>query len=236
LEAVPDDSGLGCGGRKAAVTFCTDFSLVWAALRGCHWGSALGEVRMPQSIERSSEAAFSLTDAAARLGWSRRTLTRALERHGIPTIGTGRRARLEPKDLETLKAKERTKSAARMSVEPTVEPRRVIEPMPVGAGINARERSYWRRYLGQINRRSPIEKATSPLKLILYFTDLDETARQMDMLQRALEEARPITNDESLDEEQKRVNLRKTLKAATSAIWASHHSGGKRQHGHGNRQ
>jgi hypothetical protein len=31
---------------------------------------------------------------------------------GIPTIGTGRRARLEPKDLETLKAKERTKSAA----------------------------------------------------------------------------------------------------------------------------
>ena len=97
--------------------------------------------------------------------------------------------------------------------------------------LNARERSYWRRYLGQINRRSPIEKATSPLKLILYFADLDETARQMDMLQRALEEARPIANDESLDEEQKRVNLRKTLKAATSAIWASHHSGGKRQHG-----
>ena len=81
------------------------------------------------------------------------------------------------------------------------------------------------------HRRSPIEKATSPLKLILYFADLDETARQMDMLQRALEEARPIANDESLDEEQKRVNLRKTLKAATSAIWASHHSGGKRQHG-----
>jgi hypothetical protein len=74
------------------------------------------------------------------------------------------------------------------------------------------------------------------LKLILYFADLDETARQMDMLQRALEEARPIANDESLDEEQKRVNLRKTLKAATSAIWASHRSGGKRQHGHGNRQ
>ena len=129
---------------------------------------------------------------------------------------------MEPKDLETLKAKERTRSAARMSVERTVEPRRVIEAMPVGAGVNARERSYWRRYLGQINRRSPIEKATSPLKLILHFTDLDETARQMDMLQRALEKARPIANDESLNEEQKRVNLRKTLKVAASAIWDSH--------------
>jgi hypothetical protein len=155
-----------------------------------------------------------------------------LERHGIPTIGTGRRARLETKDLETLKAKERSRSAARMSVEPRIEPR-VIETMPIDA--DARMRSYWRHRLGQINRRSPIEKATSPLKLILQFTDLDETARQMDMLQRALEEARPIANDESLNEEQKRVNLRKTLKAATSAIWASHHSGGKRQHGHGNR-
>jgi hypothetical protein len=68
--------------------------------------------------------------------------------------------------------------------------------------------------------------ATSPLKLILFFTDLDETARQLDMLQRALEEARPIVNDESLNEEQRRVNLRKTLKAATSAIWAAHHIGG----------
>jgi hypothetical protein len=48
----------------------------------------------------------------------------------------------------------------------------------------------------------------------------------MDMLRRALEEAAPIAYDESLNEEQKRVNLRKTLKAATSAIWASHHSGG----------
>ncbi|SEP49493.1 Recombinase [Rhodospirillales bacterium URHD0017] len=69
--------------------------------------------------------------------------------------------------------------------------------------------------------------ATSPLKLILFFTDLDETARQLDRLQRALEEARPIVDDERLNEEQRRVNLRKTLKAATSAIWASHHSGGK---------
>jgi hypothetical protein len=185
---------------------------------------------------RNTEQAFSLADAAAHLGWSRRTLIRALVRHGLLTIGTGRRARLEPKDLETLKAKERTRSAARMSVEPRIEPRRVIEPLRYGVGMDALDRSHWKRRLGQLNRRSPIEKATSPLKLILHFTDLDETARQMDMLQRALEEARPIANDESLNEEQKRVNLRKTLKAATSAIWASHHSGVKRQHGHGNRQ
>ena len=114
--------------------------------------------------------------------------------------------------------------------------RRVIEPMPFGGNMSDSMRNHLRRRLAQINRRSPIEKATPPLKLILHFIDLDETARQMDMLQRALEEARPIAHDESLDEEQKRVNLRKTLKAATSAIWASHHSGGKRQHGHGNRQ
>ena len=45
--------------------------------------------------------------------------------------------------------------------------------------------------LGQINRRSPIEKATSPLNLILYFTDIQETAGELDVLQRALEEATP---------------------------------------------
>ena len=168
------------------------------------------------------EPALSLADAAAYLGWSRRTLTRALERHGIPTIGTGRRARLEPKDLETLKAKERTRSAARMSVEPRIEPKRVIEPMPVSGNMDARERSYWRHRLGQLNRRSPIEKATSPLKIILSFTDLAKTTRQMGMLRRALEEARAIVSDDGLDETQKRVNLRKTLKVAASAIWASH--------------
>jgi excisionase family DNA binding protein len=172
----------------------------------------------------SAEPALSLSDAAAYLGWSRRTLTRALERHGIPTIGTGRRARLEPKDLETLKAKERTRSAARMSVEPRIESRRMIEPMPVGGNMEARERSYWRRYLGQINRRSPIEKATSPLKIILSFTDLDKTTRQMDMLRHALAEAEEIERDERLDESQKRVDLRKTLKVAASAIWASRKS------------
>ena len=142
------------------------------------------------------EPALSLADAAAHLGWSRRTLIRALVRHRVATIGTGRRARLESKDPETLKAKERTRSVALMSVEPRIEPRRVIETMPVGLAMNALDGSNWKRRLGQINRRSPIEKATSPLKLILYFTDLDETARQMDMLQHALEEARPIANDE----------------------------------------
>jgi excisionase family DNA binding protein len=176
----------------------------------------------PNPPRRSAEPALSLADAAAYLGWSRRTLTRALERHGIPTIGTGRRARLEPKDLETLKAKERARSAALMSVEPRIEPRRVIETMPVGRDMSASIRSHLRRRLAQINRRSPIEKATSPLKIILSFTDLAKTTRQMDMLRHALEEARAIVSDDGLDESQKRVNLRKTLKVAASAIWASH--------------
>lgn len=181
---------------------------------------------MPKDIARGSStgSALSLSDAAADLGWSRRTLTRALERHGIPTICTGRRARLEPKDLETLKAKERTRSAARMSLEPRIEPRRVIEPMPVGGNMDASIRNHLRRRLGQLNRRSPIEKATSPLKIILSFTDLAKTTRQMDMLRRALADAGDIEKDERLDESQKRVNLRKTLKVAASAIWASHKS------------
>lgn len=53
----------------------------------------------------STERALSLSEAAQLLGWSRRTLTRALERHGIATIGTGRRARLERKDLTWLQKK-----------------------------------------------------------------------------------------------------------------------------------
>jgi hypothetical protein len=101
-------------------------------------------------------------------------LTRALVRHGIPTIGTGRRARLDSTDLETLKAKERAKSAS-VSPDPRAEAKRRIETMPI-----------------------------------------------LDILRRALEEARPIANDEGLSEEQRRVNLRKALKMATSAIWASH--------------
>jgi hypothetical protein len=122
-------------------------------------------------------------------------------------------------NLETLKAKERTRSNSTLR-----EPERVIESMPAGGNMDARMRSYWRRYLGQINRRSPIEKATSPLKVILSFPDLAKTSRQMDMLRHALADAGDIEKDERLDESQKRVNLRKTLKVAASAIWASHKS------------
>ena len=53
------------------------------------------------------EQVLTLSDAASLLGWSRRTLVRSLAKHGIPTIGTGRRARLDASDLEKLKAKER---------------------------------------------------------------------------------------------------------------------------------
>jgi excisionase family DNA binding protein len=64
---------------------------------------------MSQPIEtmrqQLTEQALSLTAAAAHLGWSRRTLIRALVRHGIPAICSGRRARLEMADLELLKAK-----------------------------------------------------------------------------------------------------------------------------------
>jgi len=116
-------------------------------------------------------------------------------------------------DLETLKAKERTRSNSTPR-----EPEGVIESMPVGGNMDARMRSYWRRYLGQINRRSSVEKATSPLKIILSFTDLDKTTRQLEILSRALEEAKAIAADGELDESQRRVNLRKTMKAAAIAI------------------
>jgi excisionase family DNA binding protein len=58
------------------------------------------------SLGPSNKPALLLADAAAYLGWSRRTLIRALVRHGIPTTGSGRRARLLRADLELLKAKE----------------------------------------------------------------------------------------------------------------------------------
>src|SRR5215831_9009066 len=102
-----------------------------------------------------SERALTLTEAAERLGWSRRTLVRALERHGMPTIGTGRRARLDLVDLETLKTKERAKSASMIPEEPRAEARRMIEAMPVGVNMDERMRSHWKRRLGQLNRRSP---------------------------------------------------------------------------------
>ena len=75
---------------------------------------------MSQPIETTrqqiTEKALSLADAAAHLGWSRRTLIRALVRHGITMIGSGEGPRLEMADLELLKAMERRVSG--ISSEP----------------------------------------------------------------------------------------------------------------------
>jgi hypothetical protein len=103
---------------------------------------------------RSNEPALYLADAAAHLGWSRRTLIRALVRHGIPTIGSGRRARLETADLELLKAKERATSG--ISSMPQQSARGTGPTLPTTAAMDARERAYWRR-LGQLNlkKREP---------------------------------------------------------------------------------
>jgi hypothetical protein len=110
---------------------------------------------MSQPIEMKrlqlTEPALSLADAAAHLGWSRRTLIRALVRHGIPTIGSGRRARLEMGDLKLLKAKERETSGISAASQ---QPARAVDPrLPVGARMDERERAYWRRRLGQLNRK-----------------------------------------------------------------------------------
>jgi hypothetical protein len=112
---------------------------------------------MSQPIETTrqqiTENALSLADAAAHLGWSRRTLIRALVRYGIPTIGSGRRARLEMADLELLKAKERGISGINSRPQ---EPARGTGPvLPAGIGTDARERAYWRRRVGQLNRKIP---------------------------------------------------------------------------------
>jgi hypothetical protein len=81
---------------------------------------------------------------------------RALERHGIPTIGTGRRARLEPADLETLKAKERAVSAARLP--PPEPPKDVALARINSSSMDAREKQFWRRHIGQLHRRKPTPK------------------------------------------------------------------------------
>jgi hypothetical protein len=100
---------------------------------------------------RSTEPALSLADAAAHLGWSRRTLIRALVRHGIPTIGSGRRARLEMTDLELLKAKERGISG--ISSAPLEPARETGSMLSVGMATDANLRKYWRRRRGQLNRK-----------------------------------------------------------------------------------
>ena len=49
-----------------------------------------------------ADRALSLTEAAARMNWSRRTLRRALDRAGISPIGRGRLARITEADLAKL--------------------------------------------------------------------------------------------------------------------------------------
>ena len=94
---------------------------------------------------------LTLSEAADCMGWSRRTLTRALERHGIPTIGIGRRARLELADLENLKAKER---AACSSIRP--EPAKATAAGSLAfTSMDSKERGYLRRRLGQLRRKKP---------------------------------------------------------------------------------
>ena len=120
---------------------------------------------MSQPIETTrqqiTEKALSLADAAAHLGWSRRTLIRALVRHGIPTIGSGRRARLEMADrqIPTL-AHQRpphrcasVRGLSGISSAPQEPARTVGLRLPAGARIDERARVYWRRRLGQLNRK-----------------------------------------------------------------------------------
>jgi hypothetical protein len=79
---------------------------------------------MPEArpFGRVTERALSLADAASHLGWSRRTLIRALVRHEIPTISSGGEARLKMADLELLKAKEREIRYQIRAPEPTGRP------------------------------------------------------------------------------------------------------------------
>ena len=97
------------------------------------------------------ERALSLTEAADSMGWSRRTLTRALAQHGIATIGTGRRARLEASDLELLKAKER--GACNSTRQ---EPVRGTGPtLSAPLLTDAKLRRYWKRRSAQMLRKRP---------------------------------------------------------------------------------
>ena len=132
------------GGQDGEAPECQKAVAVWG-----HWqgGHAMSQTTRQQITGK----ALSLADAAAHLGWSRRTLIRALVRYGIPTIGSGRRARLEMADLELLKAKERGLSG--ISSAPQEPARTVGVGLPVGARIDERERAYWRRRLGHLNRK-----------------------------------------------------------------------------------
>ena len=98
-----------------------------------------------------SDRALTLNEAAVLLGWSRRTLVRSLSRHGIPTIGTGRRARLEASDLEKLKAKER--EVAREARGYSNEEAIAQASWRAQFDKDERIRRHMRRRLGQLTRR-----------------------------------------------------------------------------------
>ena len=121
---------------------------------GLSRGSTVGEVPMTGAnlTRHSNEQVLSLADAAKRLGWSRRTLIRALVRHGIPTMGRGERARLDAADLETLKAKE---WAIRATSTAPQEPARGSEFVSSGeTSTESSLRRHWRRRLDQLNREN----------------------------------------------------------------------------------
>ena len=65
-------------------------------------------------------SALPLAAAAARVNWSARTLRRRLKFHGIPTIGSGRRARVTLGDFNRLRQSNALQAA------PTRQPRAVL--------------------------------------------------------------------------------------------------------------
>jgi excisionase family DNA binding protein len=94
---------------------------------------------------------LTLKEVAAQLGWTRSTLTRALQRHEIPTIGIGRRARIEAGELEILIAKERELCRTSYSRQ---APAKATGPGSSGfTSTDSDMRSYWRRRLGQQQRK-----------------------------------------------------------------------------------
>ena len=96
---------------------------------------------------------FTLDEVAEQFQWSRRTLVRLLRQHGIPTIGTGRRARLAAEDVEILKAKER--EATKKDMPPPEPPKETSLARINSSSMDERMKKYWRRRLGQIHRRKP---------------------------------------------------------------------------------
>jgi hypothetical protein len=108
---------------------------------------------MSQQIEMRQlpEQAVSLSDAATLLGWSRRTLIRALVRHGISTVGSGDGARLEAADLAILMAKEGAITGIATRAQNLA---RQTEAVPSGeTSTESSLRRHWRRRLDQLTRK-----------------------------------------------------------------------------------